>query len=281
MNSENKTQHGALYGYWSIRPGFWVISNGWQCFQYLLIGETGAVLIDTGYGEGNIRAIAERITQKPIRPVNTHGHFDHTGGNGCWPKVWMSEGSKRDCRRAFSRQNDEWAAAKPYPDYETCVLTDGTILDLGGETLEVFAIPAHHDGSIALLAKQNRALFTGDEFESGQVLILKEQSDPSFLPTIVRHRQHAERLLSRQAEYDYLFPAHNGYMLDAKRYLGDFIELDTRILNGKAEAQSDTAGFNYPADPVGSGSIFGMFGVQQRVSFGVASIVYRNNPVSK
>lgn len=281
MDKENQTLQGAVYGYWSIRPGFWVISNGWQCFQYLLIGETGAVLIDTGYGEGNIRAIAECITDKPIRPVNTHGHFDHTGGNGCWPKAWMSKNSMADCRRTFSRRNDIWAAEKPFPDYEACELADGDILDLGGETLEVLSIPAHHDGSIALLAKQNRVLFTGDEFESGQVLILKEQSDPDFLPTIARHRQNAERLLSRQVEYDYLFPAHNGYMLDAKRYLGDFIELDTRILNQTAEAKPDTAGFNFPSDPVGSGSIFGRFGAQRRVGFGVASIVYRNNPVSK
>jgi len=57
MRDENTTIHGLLYGSWLIRPNFWVLSNGWQNFQYLFVGERQAVLIDSGYGEGNIRAV--------------------------------------------------------------------------------------------------------------------------------------------------------------------------------------------------------------------------------
>lgn len=177
---------------------------------------------------------------------------------------------------------DHWATHRclsmlSFPDYEACTLAQGDLIDLGGETIEVIEIPAHHDGSLAFLASKNRALFTGDEFESGQVLMLKERSDGDFAPAIARHRENAQRLLARRAEYDYLFPAHNGYMLDPDRYLRDFIELDGRILDGTAEEQADTGGFNYPANPVASGSVFGAFGRQRRVRYGAASMIYLDN----
>lgn len=274
MKNENTTLRGLVYGSWMIRSNLWVLSNGWINFQYLFIGNEKAILIDTGYGEGNIRSVVEQITNLPVMVINTHGHFDHTGGNGLWPQAWMGEASKDDCKKAFSLDQQVKAANKPYSDYEICTLIDGTIIELGNETLEVISIPAHHDGSIALLARKSRLLFTGDEFESGQVLILKKRSDPDFLPTITRHMRNAECLLARRGDFDYLFPAHNGYMLDPDRYLNDFIKLDKKILAGTAQERSDTAGFNYPADPMASGSEFGIFGKQKRVYHGIASIVY-------
>lgn len=278
MSQENKTIHGLLYGSWQIRENLWVLSNGWQNFQYLFVGEHQAVLIDSGYGEGNIRAVVEEKTSLPVMVINTHGHFDHTGGNGWWPKAWMGEASRRDCKQGFQSIHAQWAARMPYPDYEIGVLADGTTIDLGNEVLEILSIPAHHDGSIAILAQRNRFLFTGDEFESGQVLMLLRRSDPDFLPTIARHRANAERLLARRNDYDALFPAHNGYLLDPDRYLNDFIALDGEILDGTAKKAPDTAGFNFPADAVASGSVFGIFGRQIRVCHGAASIVYRDDP---
>jgi len=277
MRSENTTIHGLLYGSWLIRPNLWVLSNGWQNFQYLFVGNEQAVLIDSGYGEGNIRAVVEEKTSLPVMVINTHGHFDHTGGNGCWPKAWMGEAAQLDCKQGFEPIHEQWIAQKPFPDYETGALADGTRVDLGNEVLEILSIPAHHDGSIAILARNNRFLFTGDEFESGQVLMLKRNSDPDFLPTIARHRANAQRLLARRSEYDALFPAHNGYLLDPDCYLNDFIALDGEILDGTAQEAPDTAGFNYPADAVASGSVFGSFGKQKRVFHGAASIVYRDD----
>ena len=274
MNAANTTLQGMVYGSWMIRPGLWVLTNGWKNFQYLVIGRERAALIDSGEGQGNIRRVVEQITPLPVTVINTHGHYDHTGGNGCWQTVWMAAASQQDCKRGFTPTHDRWAAEKPFPDYETRVLEDGTQIDLGGEVLEVLSIPAHHAGSIALLARVQRLLFTGDEFESGQVLILKDRSDPDFLPTVAQHRANAERLRARRGAFDFLVPAHNGYMLDPDMYLNDFIQLDSEILAGTAKVCPNTAGFNYPADAIASGSGFGAFGRQTRVSHGLASIVY-------
>ena len=39
------------------------------------------MLIDTGYGYGNLKQVVKSITDKPLYIVNTHGHVDHTSGN--------------------------------------------------------------------------------------------------------------------------------------------------------------------------------------------------------
>jgi hydroxyacylglutathione hydrolase len=274
MYSPNVDPTGSLYGKWLIKPNFWAITNRWLNFMFLLVGKDRAVLIDTGCGEGNIRNFVESITTKPVMVINTHGHFDHTGGNGCWPDAWMAEAAFADCKHAFDPEQKRLLAEKPYPDYQTHALCDGDIIDLGNHELEIFSIPAHHAGSIAILDYQNRILFTGDEIESGQVLLLKGRTDPDFYPTVTRHLDNILRLKSRRMDYDFICPAHNGCMLNPEQYLDEFITLDQQILSDTAVIMPDLAGFGFPPDPVTSGSIFGMFGKQIRVEHGLASIIY-------
>lgn len=47
----------------------------------LIIGKTKALLIDTGYGYGDLKTVVRSLTDLPIRVVNTHCHIDHAGGN--------------------------------------------------------------------------------------------------------------------------------------------------------------------------------------------------------
>jgi glyoxylase-like metal-dependent hydrolase (beta-lactamase superfamily II) len=44
-------------------------------------GERRAVLVDSGMGIGDIRTTVEALTDLDVMVVNTHYHFDHTGGN--------------------------------------------------------------------------------------------------------------------------------------------------------------------------------------------------------
>ena len=47
----------------------------------LIIGKTKALLIDTGYGYGDLKSVVRSLTDLPLRVVNTHCHIDHAGGN--------------------------------------------------------------------------------------------------------------------------------------------------------------------------------------------------------
>src|SRR5512136_2659357 len=59
-----------------------------EVISYLIVGETRAVLLDTGMGIGNIRAEVERLTALPVVVVNSHSHYDHIGDNHRFAEVW-------------------------------------------------------------------------------------------------------------------------------------------------------------------------------------------------
>jgi glyoxylase-like metal-dependent hydrolase (beta-lactamase superfamily II) len=49
--------------------------------SFLVVGDERAALIDSGMGIDRIRPVAESLTDRPIEVVNTHYHWDHSGGN--------------------------------------------------------------------------------------------------------------------------------------------------------------------------------------------------------
>ena len=81
------------YMAWKLDETTWCISfmEGTE-YIYLLEGEEKALLLDTGYGIGNLRAFVEKLTDKPILVANTHYHPDHSAGNGEWEEVLLSAG---------------------------------------------------------------------------------------------------------------------------------------------------------------------------------------------
>jgi glyoxylase-like metal-dependent hydrolase (beta-lactamase superfamily II) len=49
---------------------------------WLIIGAKKAMLIDTCYGLGDMKGLVDEITGgMPLIVANTHGHFDHAGGD--------------------------------------------------------------------------------------------------------------------------------------------------------------------------------------------------------
>lgn len=270
----NQDEHGNLFGKWQIAPNTWCITNRWANFIYLLIGEEKAMLIDTGSAEGNLREFVETITDKPVMVVNTHGHFDHTGGNSCWAKAWMTKEAAEYAKVPFSPMHREWFESKGYPDYQIHELADGDIIELGNRQVEVIAIGAHSEGSIALLDRTSRAMFTGDELESGQVLwFVRDHALPPKEVAAI-HKRNMEKLLSYRKEYDWLWPAHNGVPLLPDIYLQDFISLDDQIMEGTAKVMPNTGGFGFPSDTSQAGGPFAQYGKLERAEYRTASVVY-------
>lgn len=69
-----------------LEDGIYLLSEPVHVNSFLVEGGEAAALIDTGLGIGNIRDIAESLATRDVLVVNTHYHFDHTGGNH-----WFSE----------------------------------------------------------------------------------------------------------------------------------------------------------------------------------------------
>lgn len=204
--------------------------DGDGSYSYLICGKEKALMVDTGMSKGNLRAYAEQFTDLPIMVVNTHGHFDHTGGNGYFDEVYIHPQGVESCRKPFGDADD-------FPlDYEPIPVKEGHIFDLGGTQVEVIYIPAHAESSIALLDHTNRVLYTGDELECGQVLLggpHKKAPVPAAATNRVRaHLNNMKKLKARIDEYDIIYPAHNGSPIDIS-YVDMFIELDSRVLSGQ------------------------------------------------
>lgn len=271
---KNVDEAGNLYGYFQIAPDTWCITNRWQNFIYLLIGEEKAMLIDTGCGEGNIREVVEQITDKPVMVTNTHGHFDHSGGNSCWQEVWMAREAAEHAREPFTPVHKEWFESKPWPDYRIRELKDGDSIQLGKREVEVIAIPAHSEGSLAFLDHNTRFLFSGDELESGQVIWFVRNKALTLQEMAMAHKENMEKLLKRREEYDWIWPAHNGIPLYPDSYLADFIRLDELVIEAGIEASETTAGFGFPTDTQVVPNPFQKYGSLKRLQYGLASIIY-------
>ena len=81
--------------------------------------------------------------------LNTHHHFDHTGGNLALKKKYSAKiiGSKKDEKRI------------PGIDIK---LSDNENFKLGNINFKIFLMPGHTSGHICFYAKNEKVIFTGD-----------------------------------------------------------------------------------------------------------------------
>jgi glyoxylase-like metal-dependent hydrolase (beta-lactamase superfamily II) len=76
--------------WFDVRPlaeGVFLIAEPGHVNNFLVVGEDRAVLLDTGLGVADIRTVAEGLAGKPLSVVNSHYHFDHSGGNRLFDEI--------------------------------------------------------------------------------------------------------------------------------------------------------------------------------------------------
>ena len=227
----------ASYASWKCSEDTWIINfMGGSQNMYLLEGGERALLIDTGWGSGTLRAFVESLTHKPVEVLLTHGHLDHSGSAGEWESARMLPGAVADLVTLERGPFD--VSRLPYPNYEKKFVTDGDIIDLGGRSVRLLDISAHSNGSLAVLDPKNGYLFVGDEMESAQVLMYEVEprpDRPAFMlrDRLIAHHRNMLRLKSLRGQWHTIFPAHNGAPI-APSYLDDYIALAERIFAGDA-----------------------------------------------
>lgn len=85
------TSPGAWFHVRPVSPGVWLVAEPTHVNSWLVAGRDRAVLLDTGLGIAPIRPVAEAAVGMPVEAVNTHHHFDHTGGNAEFDAVAIHE----------------------------------------------------------------------------------------------------------------------------------------------------------------------------------------------
>lgn len=246
--------------------------KGFGCHCYVLLGNPN-IMIDAGC-RGDIRYYAEQQLNISITHViNTHSHFDHTGGNGYFDVVYMSEKSSKTAKNYM----DEDPCSLPM-DYDITYVYDQDIIDLGSRRLKVIASDVHAEGSIFLYDIDNHLLFTGDEIDSDQILLL-----PSFAQKEGQFHSHSASSIERFKEMmrtikqdypniNYIFTGHNTTPL-LSSFIDELIELATKLLEGyigNEDCTSSTYTKNdshYPYENAG----------YRRATYKHASLVYNHN----
>ncbi len=130
-----------------------------------------AVVIDPG---GHVEQILEKINQHNLEVemvINTHGHFDHVGGNGELLKITGAELIIHRADRPLLERASEHAAAyglqaEPSPP-PTRELLGGETLQLGELTLQIIHTPGHSPGGVCILVDD--FLLVGDTLFAGSI----------------------------------------------------------------------------------------------------------------
>ncbi|MBR5742452.1 MAG: MBL fold metallo-hydrolase, partial [Clostridia bacterium] len=195
--------------------------DGW-C--HLVPGKDRALLIDTGFGIGDLKKLVEETTDLPVTVVNTHNHGDHIGGNPQFGEVYIHKEDAPFLDRAMHAparpippvEEREYKyvdedVVKPAP-YKVVEIEDGYVFDLGGGyELEVFHLPGHSAGGIGLLDRKRGFFFSGDALVWTPILIhfpLPPERYNEFM-TVERFRDGLLRLEAHKDEIKAVYPGHS------------------------------------------------------------------------
>ncbi|WP_027716240.1 MBL fold metallo-hydrolase [Desulfuromonas sp. TF] len=135
-----------------------------NCFIAACEKTRKAAVIDPGGDGERILKVIEGAGLHLEMIINTHGHFDHLGGNQLLvertgAQLLIHEGDLPLLRRAADHAAAYGLPAVPSPE-PSRTLEDGEKLPLGDLELEVIHVPGHSPGGICLLAEGH--LFSGD-----------------------------------------------------------------------------------------------------------------------
>ncbi len=198
-------------------------------WSYLILGPEKAMLIDTSFGIGNFKALADRLSGgREVIVANTHASYDHSYGNAWFdkaychkyiaplmktnqnPHIWdyLFDENGKNIWLDFDRGD-----LPPVNEFEVIPCENHHIFDLGqGYEVELIWMPGHQSGHAFFLDRRNRILFTGDGLETGSSMVgygAREGDVYGEQYANVSSMYHEFKALAeRMDEIDYLFPAH-------------------------------------------------------------------------
>ncbi|MEH7117807.1 MBL fold metallo-hydrolase [Neobacillus vireti] len=230
-----------------LKENVYRITSKESVFCDLLVGTEKALLLDTGYGFGDLHAVVKKITNKPLFIVNSHGHVDHVSANGQFNEtIYLHEKDFELCRQHTSSEFRKGSIenAKASMDYTTgqirnilpvdfdeeaylemgtgkiIPVKEGDVFKLGGITLRVVEVPGHTNGSIGLIYEEENWLYAGDAMGSFLWLFAEEATTLSvYIETLKK---------AIGLNCDKFLIGHHPDLLDSK-YLENILDCATHV----------------------------------------------------
>lgn len=232
------------YKVFQIDDKTWRIEDCFRSYMYLMEGNEKALLFDTGMGLPGLAHCIEQLTVKPVIVVNSHGHLDHVGGNCQFAKCFMNQvdekvldehtkpSFRKQLLRGFAEEfqmelsiRELRFIAESGRRVPFLPIKNGQIFELGERELEVINTPGHTRGSICLLDKGRRILFSADTVcDQGILLFFSHSASVTEFLESIRH------LKAKGQEYDRIWPGHHKCPLDLE-YLEEYETCALQILD--------------------------------------------------
>ena len=215
---------------------------------YVVEGETAAIVIDTGYGCLNLKSAVTEITPKPLIVVCTHGHIDHAFGAHYFDKAYISVDDihlyeehrkikyhiKDDMKEQYNLSDEElqrWCDSTANLEF----ITPGKTFDIGGNVLEVISLRGHTLGSIGLLDRKHRIMFSGDGIISHVWMQLEEST------TLSEYLKTVKALKSYCNDFDTIYMGHKNH--ETVAFIDELEAALNDILSGSTGEPYDNKNF--------------------------------------
>ena len=210
-----------------------------QNYAYLIVGETRALLFDSGSGTRDISPVIKSLTSLPVTVMVSHLHFDHLGGIAPFDHVAMIDmpETRADMKDGlFTPKRYEFsgiADKRVRPSFRIAEwIKPGAKIDLGGRVLTVLNTPGHTPSSASLYDPAAKRLFTGDYIYPTTLY--------AFSPGASMSAYHAtaQRLLATIPGDTVLWTAHccrkDGGILAPWLAMKDLREMDDQLVKVEA-----------------------------------------------
>ena len=213
---------------------------------YLLLGSQKAILIDTGLGIANIKAVVDSITELPVMVVTTHVHWDHIGGYSLFDNIavheleepWLdgkfplplSVVKANLTRESFDAPRDfDIEKYYVFQGEPQIILHDGDYFDLGERLVKVIHTPGHSPGHCCFYEPDRKYLYSGDLIYKGCLYVNYLSTYPLLFYDSIRK--------IRKLCIDRVFPGHHTINIPTS-IIGDIeealwqLEQDGRLHHG-------------------------------------------------
>jgi glyoxylase-like metal-dependent hydrolase (beta-lactamase superfamily II) len=201
-------------GYWRVQkiaPDTYAIGEPQgdpDNYEYLLVGQRRALLIDAGAHQRDIHEALAGLTDRPITVIPTHLHFDHTNGLRFFDHIALIDLPETRARVSngkvrLGRLQYLAPFSQPPPNFAVSewIKPDGD-MDLGGRTVRVLWTPGHTTTSVSIQDPVARLLFTGDMIYTTTLFaFMPDSSLSAYLAT-------ADRLLRTLPSDTVIYGAH-------------------------------------------------------------------------
>jgi cyclase len=200
------------------------------------VGEDGIVIVDDQFAPlaDRIQAALKGITDKPVRfVINTHWHFDHTGGNGYFGKQGTIIAQDNVRERLAAGGKILGMDMKPVPREELPIITfnDRLTLHANGEDIRAIHFPhGHTDGDSVIFFPRSNVVHMGDDFVTYGFPFIDLESGGSVRGMIAA----CEKVLATVPADVKVIPGHGGLsaVADLKPYLAMLKDAAARVEKG-------------------------------------------------